>query len=139
MGKSVHSTPAGILSCETTGSSTLSALGSSGGGPIPSVLYPSLTCFTTLPKEGNEPLRKQHHVCFRCFGPSLLPSPDTALLLYIARCTLHSCAAPHSLQSLVVAPEAITLLRARVECSRLRTADCGLGFACYRVLTRAAL
>jgi len=128
MGKSVHSTPAGILSCETTGSSTLSALGSSGGGPIPSVLYPSLTCFTTLPKEGNEPLR----------GSSMSVSNASALL-HIARCTLHSCAAPHSLQSLVVAPEAITLLRARVECSRLRTADCGLGFACYRVLTRAAL
>lgn len=116
-----HSTPVGILSCETTGSSTLSAR----GGPIPSVHNLSLTCFTTPPKEGERTIAKQQHVCFQYLNSSLLLSPDTALLLHIARCTLHFGA-----PSLTICdPPTVAVLKPSHRCAQscmFEVADCGL-------------
>lgn len=129
MGKSVHSTPVGILSCETTGSSTLSARQLGGRAhPICAQSEPHL--FHNTAKRGERTIAKQQHVCFQYLNPSLLPSPDTALLLHIARCTLHLCALslttcdpPH-----IRRPGAIPPLRAElhVRGCGLRAADCRL-------------
>lgn len=75
--------PVDILSCETTGSSTLSArqLGLR-AHPICAESEPHL--FHNTPKRGERTITRRQHVCFQCLNPSLLPSPDTALLLHIA-------------------------------------------------------
>lgn len=141
MGKSVHSTPVGILS-ETTGSSTLSARQLGGRAhPICAQSEPHL--FHNTAKRGERTIAKQQHVCFQYLNPSLLPTPDTALLLHIARCTLHLCALslttcdppPYS------PPWSHPTAAGRVAFSRLRIAGCRLPSRTARccVLTRAAL
>lgn len=91
MGKSVHSTPVGILSCETTGSSTLSAPQPGWRAhPICAQSEPHL--FHNTAKRGERTIATRQHVCFQYLNLSLLPSPDTALLLHTAHCTLHFCA-----------------------------------------------
>lgn len=132
MGKSVHSTPVGILSCETTSSSTLSArqLGWR-AHPICAQSEPHL--FHNTAKRGERTIARQQHVCFQCLNPSLLPSPDTALPLHIARCMLHSCALPHYLRSLIVTPEPSHRCGQELHvrgCCGLRTADSDCALPC---------
>lgn len=132
MGKSVHSTPVGILSCETTGSSTLAARQL---GPIPSVQSePHL--FHNTAKRGERTIAKRQHVCFQYLNLSLLPSPDTVLLLHIARCTLHFCAPFLTIcDPPIDALGAIPLLRAKscmfeVADGGLRVADSDCALSC---------
>ena len=129
MGKSVHSTPEGILSCETTGSSTLSAR-QLGWRTHPSCAQSEPHLFHNTAERGERTIGMRQHVCFQCLNPSLLPSPDTALLLHIARYTPHSCALPPCLRSPIVRPGAIPPLRASIACWRLRTADSDCALPC---------
>lgn len=90
MGKSVHSTPEDILGVkqQVTARSQLGWR----AHPICAQTEP-LTCFTTLPKEGNEPLRSGSNVCFQMLQP--IP---VALLTphYLHSCALALFAIPHS-------------------------------------------
>lgn len=124
MGKSVHSTPVGILSCETTGSSTLSArqLGRP-AHPICAQSEPHL--FHNTAKRGERTIAKQQHVCFQYLNPSLLPSPDTAPPLHIARCTLHFYALSLTICDSPIAAAPEPSHRCGQSCM-LEVADCGL-------------